>query len=179
MKAAEHYRFCPFCGDKLGPYREYHRTCPRCHNSWFENLAAATGVALLNEQHQVLLTRRAIEPSKGTYSLPGGFVNPGESAEAAARREVTEETGLDDFQIVDYLGSFPDQYGLDGSHTLSLVYVGRLHSGTPAPADDVAALEWHQVLHIPAHAFADSFKNVREAFVSLQEWYGQGGRLKL
>ncbi|MDF2461179.1 MAG: hypothetical protein K0S68_582 [Candidatus Saccharibacteria bacterium] len=179
MKATEHYQYCPYCSHKLGPYRDFHRTCTNCHASWFENLAAATGMALLNAKHQVLLTRRAIEPSQGTYSLPGGFINPGESAEKAALREIEEETGLTDLDLLDYIGSFPDQYGVEGSHTLSLVFVGRLRSGEPHPDDDVEALEWHDVMNIPPEALADSFPNVREALVALQHWYENGGRDRL
>ena len=44
---------------------------------------------------RVLLVRRAHEPSLGLWSIPGGRVEPGESAREAARREVREETGLD------------------------------------------------------------------------------------
>jgi len=42
----------------------------------------------------VLLVKRLIDPYKGYYSLPGGFINEGESAEEACVREVAEETGL-------------------------------------------------------------------------------------
>lgn len=43
---------------------------------------------------RLLLVRRANEPSRGLWSLPGGRIEPGESAAAAAAREVAEETGL-------------------------------------------------------------------------------------
>jgi ADP-ribose pyrophosphatase YjhB (NUDIX family) len=57
----------------------------------------------------VLFIRRAKEPRKGFLALPGGFVDPGESAEQATVRECKEETGLD-IKDVKYAANFPNTY---------------------------------------------------------------------
>ncbi|MGH3359221.1 MAG: NUDIX hydrolase [Nocardioidaceae bacterium] len=53
------------------------------------------GAVLQDEQGRVLLVRRGREPEAGRWTIPGGHVEPGETLEQAARREVFEETGLE------------------------------------------------------------------------------------
>ena len=55
---------------------------------------ACVGAIIRDETGRVLLVRRANEPGRGLWSLPGGRIEPGEAEEAAVRREVYEETGL-------------------------------------------------------------------------------------
>lgn len=77
----------------------------------------------------MILLRRAHDPGKGLLGLPGGFVDPGETAEAALRRETFEEVGLEvpDWQ---YLASFPNRYlyrGI-GYEVLDFFFTGRVDS---------------------------------------------------
>ncbi|WP_145813534.1 NUDIX hydrolase [Kribbella amoyensis] len=53
------------------------------------------GALVYDEQHRLLVIRRANEPGRGLWSLPGGRVEPGEDDPAAVVREVAEETGLE------------------------------------------------------------------------------------
>lgn len=55
---------------------------------------AAASIALFNARNQVLLIQRALPPAKGLWTLPGGRIEPGETVEMAALRELREETGL-------------------------------------------------------------------------------------
>jgi 8-oxo-dGTP diphosphatase len=81
----------------------------------------------------VLIERR--HPPSG-YALPGGFVDVGETVEAAALREAREETGLD-VTLTRLLGVYSDPERDPRGHTVSVVYVGEAR-GEPQAGDDAA-----------------------------------------
>jgi ADP-ribose pyrophosphatase YjhB (NUDIX family) len=83
----------------------------------------------------VLIRRRNPPPG---WALPGGFVDAGERAEDAARREMREETSLE-VELVALLGVYSDPRRDPRGPTISTVYVGR-SDGTPRAADDAADL---------------------------------------
>ena len=65
----------------------------------YPHLAVTTDVVIFtirDERLKLLLIKRGIEPFKGSWALPGGFVNPDEALDACARRELHEETGIAD-----------------------------------------------------------------------------------
>ena len=80
----------------------------------------------------IVLIRRQ-NPPEG-WAIPGGFVDYGERAEDAARREMREETGLQ-VELLEVLGVYSDPQRDARGHTISTVYVGRA-AGTPRGADD-------------------------------------------
>lgn len=88
--------FCPYCGSRLesrhidGMKRRY---CSNCGKVIYENPIPAVSLVLI-EQGKVLLVKRAVEPQKGEWCLPGGFLEITESPEQAVVRELMEETGL-------------------------------------------------------------------------------------
>ena len=86
------------------------------------------------ESPSVVLIRRA-NPPLG-WALPGGFVDVGETVEAAAAREAREETGLDVRQL-ELFGVYSDPGRDPRGHTVSTVFVGRA-DGHPVGADDAA-----------------------------------------
>ena len=107
------------------------------------------GVALLRRGHpsggEVLLVRRAKPPNAGSWSLPGGAQELGETAEAAARRELLEETGLNVAELV--LAANVDSIHRDASgrvqfHYTILDFAGICTEGTPCAADDVSEVAW-------------------------------------
>ncbi len=83
---------------------------------------------------RVVLVRRKHEPLG--WALPGGFVDVGETLEAAAAREAKEETGLD-VVLTDLLYVYSDPRRDPRRHTVSTVYLGRA-AGEPGGADDAA-----------------------------------------
>ncbi len=89
----------------------------------------------------VLLIRRGHEPFAGAWALPGGFVEIGESCEAACCREVAEETGLE--VTVDRLLTVLSEPGRDPrGHVVSVVYLCTVTGGRLAAGDDAAAAAW-------------------------------------
>ncbi|KPV39541.1 NUDIX hydrolase [Thiohalorhabdus denitrificans] len=98
---------------------------------------------------RVLLVERA-NPPHG-WALPGGFVDPGEALDGAARREAREETGLELeelFQFATYSAPERDPRG----HTISTVYVAR-PAGEARAASDAASLDWFPLADPPETAF--------------------------
>ena len=90
---------------------------------------------------KILLVRRKNDPFKDMLSIPGGFINEGETAEDAMRREAKEETSL----IVEptaILGVYSDPQRDPRMHTLSVTFITRIVQGNENARDDAAALQW-------------------------------------
>lgn len=164
------YSFCPKCGQSLrsrlvdGKER---LVCSRCGFVFYQNSKPCAGVLVL-DQGNLLLVRRAIEPFKGYWDIPGGFLEAGEHPEAGAIREVQEETGLL-VKPVEMLGIFIDTYGQSGEYTLNLCYVAEVVGGQPRAAGDVSGLHWFDLLALPDRV---AFNWSAEALELLQQRYG-------
>lgn len=83
-------------------------SCKDCDYIFYQNNAAAVAV-IIEYQDKIILVRRARNPLRGMLDLPGGFVDPFESLEDAAIREVREELGLEIAKL-QYLSSAPNTY---------------------------------------------------------------------
>ena len=101
----------------------------------------------------VLLIRRAAPPFKGKWAIPGGFVEPGESLEEAARRELLEETDLNDV-YVEQLYTFGDPKRDPRGRVVTVAYFALVPEDVLAQAgDDAAEADWHPVDQLPELAF--------------------------
>jgi ADP-ribose pyrophosphatase YjhB (NUDIX family) len=84
---------CSFCGTGFPAAAPWPRTCPACgHTTYLNPLPVA--VVLLPVGSGVIVIRRNTEPQKGTLTLPGGYIDSGETWQEAASRELLEETGI-------------------------------------------------------------------------------------
>ena len=103
------FNYCPACGSSDIIFDDMKKvSCRNCSFTYYHNVAAAVG-AILEYDKKVVLIERAKEPGKGKLDLPGGFVDPKESAEEAVRREIKEELRID-IREPKYLGSYPNIY---------------------------------------------------------------------
>jgi ADP-ribose pyrophosphatase YjhB (NUDIX family) len=106
---------------------------------------------VLDDNGRVLLARRAVEPDRGKWDVPGGFLEEGEHPLDALRRELAEETGLE-IEPLDFVGVWMDRYGTgdEVAYTLNLYWTARVVSGTPRAADDVEELAWFGLDSVPS-----------------------------
>lgn len=101
--------------------------------------------ALIFHRGRILMAQRGKEPLKDWWSLPGGALEVGESLDAAVRREVREETGLEIeplrvFEIFERI--MRDQAGAPEYHYVLIDYICRVTGGTLRAGDDVSRVEW-------------------------------------
>ena len=100
----------------------------------------ATDCIVADEAGNLVLIRRRNEPFKGSYALPGGFVEAGETIEDACRREVKEETNLEiyDMRLLGvYSGPGRDPRG----HVVSVAFRARADFAQLKAGDDAAQVE--------------------------------------
>jgi 8-oxo-dGTP diphosphatase len=144
------WRLCPRCGGALSAVDDGALGCATCGSRYYAH-SMPTANAIVVDAGRVLLGRRAREPEQGKWDVLGGFVHEGEEPEAALRRELREETGLD-VEAERFLGIWLDVYGEgEGAvSTLNLVWTARVTGGDMAPADDVAELRWFAPDELPA-----------------------------
>src|SRR5437763_9102257 len=103
---------------------------------------------------RVLLIRRKHEPFAGMWALPGGFIDMEEALEAAARRELHEETGVEAEQL-EQLHTFGDPGRDPRGRTISIAYLAQVDKSEvqPQAADDAAEADWFPLAKPPELAF--------------------------
>ncbi len=113
-------KFCPRCGSAgFEAAGERSLKCRDCGFHFFVNASASVAALVANENDKLLLTTRGVEPGYGDLDLPGGFADPGETAENAVKRELREELGMKVKQL-EYVGSAPNEYVFSGFSVFTL-----------------------------------------------------------
>jgi mutator protein MutT len=109
-KPIEILKYCPKCGSaQFEKEGERSLKCGGCGFHYYVNSAAAVAAVVVNETGKLMLVTRGVDPNYGKLDLPGGFIDPGETAENAVRRELAEELGLK-VKSLKYIGSAPNEY---------------------------------------------------------------------
>ena len=165
MKLPEVFQHCPRCGVRReGPATNPFR-CVGCGHQQYFNPAAAVAAILLDQDGRALFIRRAKDPGRGKLGLPGGFVDIGETAEEALRREIREEVNLD-VGAIEFLCSGVNEYLYQGVNypVLDLFFAGQAASTAGIAAlDGVESFVWLDpaTVDLAEFAFASNAEAVR------------------
>lgn len=116
---------------------------------------------------KVLLIERGIEPYKGKWAFPGGFVNMNESCEEGALRELKEETGLSTAYIEQF-HTFSDPQRDPRERIITVAYFALVRIQEVKGGDDAAQAAWFALDEVPQLAF-DHDRILREALKRLRE----------
>jgi NADH pyrophosphatase NudC (nudix superfamily) len=147
MHIREHFAYCPKCGGKSSPSDNHRKfSCEHCGFQVYFNVGASVSGICRGINGDVLLLKRMHAPRAGTWTLPGGFVEPGESGLDALIREVHEETGLDVKNAVPQ-SAFPNSYtfGDVTYSTFDMVYVCDLEGDIALDGTEVDAHRWFAI----------------------------------
>ncbi|HPY01351.1 MAG TPA: NUDIX hydrolase [Candidatus Marinimicrobia bacterium] len=148
------YHYCYHCGTpttslEMEGYRR--AFCPQCQLILYENPLPTVVIIAYNEQNEIVLIRRAVEPGRGGWSLPGGFIEIGETTAQAAVRELLEETGLSatELKLVDVGTHLNGFYG----DILMIGYATPVQEDLIRPGSDAAEAAWFKIDDHPSLVF--------------------------
>ncbi|MGD9930112.1 MAG: NUDIX domain-containing protein [Mangrovibacterium sp.] len=164
------FRYCPRCGSaNFNQLGDRAKKCVQCGFTYYFNTSAAVAALIFDPQGRLMFARRAIQPHLGMLDLPGGFIEPMETAEEAICRELKEELGVT-VQSLEYFGSFPNEYPYSGISvfTLDLTFrVTVVSLENMVPMDDVASIEFYYPHEVDLSEVPSN--SIRLALQKLQE----------
>lgn len=169
MHPLHQFKFCPKCGSSHFVENNFKsKRCETCGFVYYFNPSSSTIAIIINSNDELLVATRAHDPAKGTFDLPGGFVDMNETGEEAVIREVKEETGLHVSQAK-YMFSIPNTYVYSGFevHTLDLVYLCKVDDTRNIKAeDDVASLQFIKISELNPDLFG--LRSVKEVIQEIK-----------
>lgn len=135
------WNYCPTCGTALTVCSDGQGDrpcCPHCRRFYYSNPVPAACCFVRRHGDELLFVQRSVEPCRGLWTLPGGFVELGETTEDAALRELAEETGLVG-RGTRLIGASTQPSRLSGAVVVMAYLVEEWH-GEPVPDTDAMAL---------------------------------------
>lgn len=140
------FSHCATCGESTDKVGDNCYVCSNGHENWLNPSPGATVFVI--DEGRVLYGVRSRDPGKGLLDLPGGFIEVGETAEAAAVRESKEEVGLD-VALIKCLGTYTSLY--EGRPILNVTYISRVTGGELRAGDDMSGGEpqWRDIDDLP------------------------------
>jgi ADP-ribose pyrophosphatase YjhB (NUDIX family) len=144
MSALDGWKFCPICAEAIDRIED-RAECRACGYVAYANAVPGAEAVCIDERGRVLLGRRANDPGRGLWDLPGGFLHEDEPPLEGLVREVREETGLE-IQPTEFLGFWLEPY--DQRTVLCLAWVAKA-TGEGRAADDLVELRWFEPRELP------------------------------
>lgn len=139
------FQYCPDCGIPATIVGAIPFRCEKCGYAHFFGPVAAVGGLVMNSENELLMVRRAQNPQRGKWGLPGGFVDRGETIAEALSREVREETCLT-VSSSQFLISFPNLYDYQGvvAPVIDLFFTCQVRAGDSVKLDlnELDDFEW-------------------------------------
>ena len=149
---------CHYCGNRLTEKNTEGRLrlfCTKCDVPIYENPIPAISLVTVDANEQLLLVKRSVDPKKGFWCLPGGFMELNETPEEAGLRELHEETGL--WGKIDMLLGVTINPSRNYGSVLMTGFLVKIFDGELAPGDDAEDVKWFKYKELPEIAF-DSHK---------------------
>jgi ADP-ribose pyrophosphatase YjhB (NUDIX family) len=147
--------------------RERH-VCPACGYIHYLQPKVAAGT-ILERDGRIALVKRGVEPRKGFWSFPCGFMEVDEDLPTTAKRETEEETGLQ-VELGEHLGTYSYSESLHGVSVVIVAYLARAVGGEARAGDDVTEVKFVGPDEIPWAELA--FRSSREA---VRDWLKKKG----
>lgn len=150
------FRYCPKCAGVFEKKTQKLLVCKSCGLEYFVNPKPTNAVILKDVDGRVLLAKRALDPQKGKWDLPGGFIDINETVEESIHREIQEELGIR-VKDLTYLSSFHNLYEYGGINFSTVCLIFEASMIDPAnikPADDVESVHFFATSEIPYDDFA-------------------------
>ena len=164
------FNHCPRCSgtfEKKGPNVLH---CSSCGHEYYINPKPCNALILENKKGEILLVKRARDPQKGWWDLPGGFIDLNETAEESMEREAREELHMS-LHNIRYFMSAVDTYAYNDVEyqTICFIFLAETHDTELKPADDVSEYDFVAKKDIEIDKIA--FPGLRKALVKYLAQY--------
>jgi len=138
------------------------KICPQCGTVNYQNPVPSVAVIITDEQGRLLLTKRSVEPGKGLWCLPGGFIEMGETPMETVIRETMEETGLE--IVPEYV--IDAHAKINGFHgdVIIIGYFAHVTGGKLTAGDDAEEAGYFSVDDLPELAFRSHIRFIEKHF---------------